>query len=244
MEQEFIEDPQTADFTQIAKDIESASIIISSCRRSGKTHLTREIMYHMGKVYKVDLCLLFSNTASYNPDFEYVSEFYKYDGLDEALLKKFVNQQKETMKLHRAMTKKNKSYNKQPPKPAIIFDDVAHEKNLFYSDVIGELFIMARHIKVMVVFLTQHLNALSPKMRNNADVIISFRDPNWNNRRTLQDQFMTLSSMNRKLVQQYMDKCLGEAYRCIVVCVYKGATGKHTVRLHLHIQSTKKWTKV
>ena len=106
MEQEFIEDPQTADFTQIAKDIESASIIISICRRNAKAHLTREIMYHMGKVYKVDLCLLFSNTASYNPDFEYVSEFYKYDGLDEALLKKFVNQQKETMKLHRAMTKK------------------------------------------------------------------------------------------------------------------------------------------
>ena len=94
------------------------------------------------------------------------------------------------------------------------------KKKLFYSDVIGEPFIMARHIKVMVVFLTQHLNALSPKMRNNADVIISFRDPNWNNRRTLQDQFMTLSPMNRKLVQQYMDKCLGEAYRCIVVCVY------------------------
>ena len=88
MEQEFIENPQTTDFTPIAKDIESASIIISSCRRSGKTHLTREIMYNMGKVYKVDLCLLFSNTASYNPDFEYVSEFYKYDGLDEALLKK------------------------------------------------------------------------------------------------------------------------------------------------------------
>ena len=52
MEQEFIEDPQTADFTQIAKNIESASIIISSCRRSGKTHLTREIMYHMEKSIK------------------------------------------------------------------------------------------------------------------------------------------------------------------------------------------------
>ena len=93
-------------------------------------------------------------------------------------------------------------------------------KKKFDSDVIGKLFIMARHIKVMVVFLTQHLNALGPKMRNNADVIISFRDTNCNNRRTLQDQFMTLSSMNRKLVQQYMDKCLGEAYQCIVVCVY------------------------
>ena len=92
MEQEFIEDPQTADFTQIAKDIESASIIISSCRRSSKMHLTREIMYHMGKVYEVDLCLLFSNKAPYNPDFEYVSEFYMYDGLDEALFKKFLGQ--------------------------------------------------------------------------------------------------------------------------------------------------------
>ena len=50
MEQEFIEDPQTADFTKIAKDIESGSLIISSCRRSGKAHLTRETMYQMGKV--------------------------------------------------------------------------------------------------------------------------------------------------------------------------------------------------
>ena len=82
------------------------------------------------------------------------------------------------MKLHRAMTKKNKSYHKQPTKLAIIFDDVTHEKKIFYSDVIGELFIMARHIKVMMVFFTQHLTALSLKMRNHADVIISFRDPN------------------------------------------------------------------
>lgn len=213
--------PQTADWEQIAQDIPSPAIIISACRRSGKTFLTRDILHKMCKISRPDCVLLFSETADFNSDFDYVPEQFKYNSLDQDLVKKFVDQQEKTMKQYKSMKKKHPNYDKEPSSVVMIFDDVAHDKKVFHSEILGKLFILGRHIRIGVVFLTQHLHALAPKFRNNADVICTFRDPNWNNRKCLQDGFMTLSAADRKLVQKFMDKCLGEAYKCVVVCMYK-----------------------
>ena len=220
------DEPDRVDFKQIAKDIDSASIIISACRRSGKTYLCREILRDMCSVYKPDLVILFSETADFNPDFDYISPFYKFNHLDEEKLQDFIKAQEELMLKFRkeeAEKKKKKiSFNKRPFKISIIFDDVAHDKKSYYSEAISKLFILGRHIMICpLIFLTQHLTAISPKMRNNADVIITFKDPNWHNRKLIQEQFMTLSSVDRKYPQFFMDKCLNnEEYRCMVVKVY------------------------
>ena len=217
--------PDKVDFKQIAKDIDSASIIISACRRSGKTYLCREIMRDMCSVYKPDLVVLFSETADFNPDFEYISPFYKFNKLDEEKLQYFIKAQEELMLKFRREEKEKKKkkikFEKRPFKISIIFDDVAHDRKSYYSEAISKLFILGRHIKICpLIFLTQHLTAISPKMRNNADVIITFKDPSWYNRKLIQEQFMTLSSVDRKYPQVYMDKCLGEEYRAMVVKVY------------------------
>jgi len=219
--QEFDDCPREADWVQIAKDIECPAIIISACRRSGKTYLTRDILHKMGPIYKWDVAILFSETADFNSDFDYIPEQFKYNHLDQDLLGKFIEQQEKTMKQHKAMKKRNKSYDKEPSSVLVIFDDVAHDKKVFHSEKIGKLFILGRHIKMSVIFLTQHLHALAPKFRNNADVICTFRDPNWHNRKCLEEGFCTLSVANKKLVQKYIDTCLGEAYKCVVICMYK-----------------------
>ena len=213
--------PQEADWEQIARDIQSPAIIISACRRSGKTYLTRDILNKMGPILKWDCALLVSETSDFNSDFDYIPEQFKYNHLDQDLIQKFVEQQEKTMKQYKAMKQKNQSYDKEPSSILMIFDDVAHDKKVFHSEVLGKLFILGRHVRISVIFLTQHLHALAPKFRNNADVICTFRDPNWHNRKCLEDGFCTLSVGNRKLVQRYIDDCLGEAYRCVVVCMYK-----------------------
>ena len=105
--QEPNDEPQRVDFRQIAKDIDSASIIISACRRSGKTFLCREIMRDMCSVYKPDLVILFSETADFNPDFEYISPFFKFSKLDEDKLDSFIKAQEELMMKYR---KEEKDY--------------------------------------------------------------------------------------------------------------------------------------
>ena len=218
------DEPDRVDFKKIAKDLDSCSIIISACRRSGKTFLCREIMRDMSSVYKPDLVILFSETADFNKDFDYVSPYFKFNHLDEDKLQEFIKAQEELMlkfrKEEAEKKKKKLSFNKRPFTITFIFDDVAHDRKSYYSEAITKLFILGRHLSCNIIFLTQYLAALSPKMRNNADVVITFKDPSYVNRKLIQEQFMTLSSVDRKYPQVYMDKCLGEEYRAMVVKVY------------------------
>ncbi len=213
--------PQNMNWKQMAKDIDCAAIIISACRRSGKTFLTRQIMYEIGKVHKPDLVILFSETADFNDDFDYISPYYKYNRYDEDVLAGIIEQQEKTMKIFRQQKKRNKNFNKTPAKIYIIFDDVAHDHTLFYSEAISKLFVLGRHINIGVVYLTQHLASISPKQKKNADIMITFRDPDIDNRKLLQNKFMTLTSLDRKNIPGYMDQCFDEPYKCICICVYK-----------------------
>lgn len=216
-----MEMPETMDWKQASKDIECPAMILCGVRRSGKSHATREILYQMCTQMKPDLVVLFSYSAELSDDFDYVPDFYKYNSFDEDRIQKFLDQQTESTKRYRAMKKKNKSYDKKPAHILFIFDDIAHDKHVFHSKALGELFIMGRHKFCSVVLLSQHLSALPPRVRNNSDIICSFRDANWYNRQCLRDQFMTLSSTSRKEVQKFMDKTLGEPHRMCVVCIYK-----------------------
>ena len=151
--QEIEEDcPQTADWVQIANDIPSPAIIISACRRSGKTFLTRDILHQMCQVSKPDCVLLFSETADFNDDFDYVPEQFKYNHLDQELVKKFVDQQEKSMKQYKSMKKRHPNYDKEPSSIVMIFDDVAHDKKVFHSEILGKLFILGRHIRCCLLY--------------------------------------------------------------------------------------------
>jgi len=213
--------PKEIDWLKIGDDLDSCSIIISSCRRSGKTFLCREMCYYLGQKIKPDLVVLFSETADFNDDFSYVPEYFKYNHYDEEILMKFIHQQEENMKIYKQKKKKNKNYNKEPPHILFILDDVAHDKNVFYSKAISQLFILGRHIRTSVICITQMLTAFCPKVRQNADIICSFRNPNYNLKKYMIDSFMTLDVDSRSLVKPYIDKIYDEPYKAMVVMIYK-----------------------
>ena len=213
--------PQEIDWCKIGDDLDSCAIIISAKRRSGKTYLCREMLYNMCKKLKPDICILFSETSDFNDDFDYISEFFKYNKFDEGKLMQFIHQQEENMKLYKQKKKKNKKYNKEPPSILCVLDDVAHDTNVFYSHAISQAFILGRHIKVNICVLTQHLTAFSPKVRQNADIVITFRDPDYNLKKYIIDSFMTLDVNSRKAVKPFIDRIFNEPYKAMVIMVYK-----------------------
>jgi len=215
------DEPLPVDWSKIGDELDSCSVIISSCRRSGKTYLCREMLYHLCQKLKPDLALLFSETADFNSDFDYIPEHFKYNEYDESKLMRFIEQQEENMKVYKQRKKKNKNYNKEPPHLLVILDDVAHDRNVFYSKAISKLFILGRHIKVSCICITQMLTAFCPKVRQNADIIISFRNPSYNLKKYMIDSFMTLDVNSRKLVKPYIDKVYDEPYKAMIVMVYK-----------------------
>jgi len=213
--------PREVDWFKIGDDLDSACICISAKRRSGKTFLCREMLYYMCQKMKPDLVILFSETADFNEDFDYIPEYFKYPRYDEEKLMKYIHQQEENMKLYRQKKKKNKNYNKEPPHILVVMDDVAHDKSVFFSHAIGQLAILGRHIKMSAVVLTQHLTAFSPKFRQNCDVVITFRDPDYNLKKYIIDSFMTLDVSSRSLVKPYIDKVFDEPYKAMIIMVYK-----------------------
>ena len=215
------DNPEMVNWSEIGEDLDSACICISAKRRSGKTFLCREMCYYLGQKIKPDLVVLFSETADFNDDFDYVSEYFKYNHYDEEIMMKFIHQQEDNMKLYKQKKKKNKNYNKEPPHLLFILDDVAHDKNVFYSKAIGQLAVLGRHIRCSCIMLTQYLCAFSPKFRQNCDLIITFRDPDYNLKKYIIDSFMTLDVNSRKAVKPYIDKCFQEPYMAMVIKVYK-----------------------
>ena len=213
--------PEIVDWSKIGNDLDSICMCISAKRRSGKTYLCRELCYHLGKQMKWDLVILFSETADFNDDFDYVSEYYKYNHYDEDILNRFIKQQETNMKIYKQKRKKNPRYDKEPPLLLIILDDVAHTKEVFFSRAIGQLAVLGRHIRCSCIVLTQHLCAFSPKFRQNCDILITFRDPDYNLKKYIIDSFMTLDVNSRKEVKPYIDKCFGEPFKAMVIMIYK-----------------------
>lgn len=157
--------PQEINWTEVAQDIQNPAIIIAACRRSGKSFMTKEILYHIGLVQKFDLVILFSETANFNNDFDYVPKTFRYSGYKKEVLADIIKKQEQIYLKHQELKEKHKYYDKEPIKICIIFDDVAHDKSLFYSEEITKLFVLGRHVGLSIFFLTQHLSAISPKCK-------------------------------------------------------------------------------
>lgn len=197
---------------EIAKKLNNPAVIISACRRSGKTHLTRDILYQINKYQKFDMAFLFCETSDYNKDFEYISDNFKYNKYDDETLSKIIKKQEEHIK----KSKQDKSI---IPKILIVLDDVASSNDLFYSPEISKLFTLGRHLNLSVVYLTQHLCSISPKQRKNCDILIAFKDVNKDNKKTIIKQFMSMD--NEKYGEEVYNNVFDEPYKCICICVYK-----------------------
>ena len=76
------------------------------------------------------------------------------------------------------------------------------------------------------VMLTQYLCAFAPKFRQNCDLIVVFRDPDFNLQKYIIDSFMTLDVNSRKVVKPYIDRCFSEPFMAMVVMVYKIQTAR------------------
>jgi len=205
------------DIEKLSKELDSISMIISAPRRSGKTHLIRDILFKMGQYCKWDLIILYSETALFNVDYDYISDKFKFDHYDSEHLEKIINQQSHNMIKY----KKQKMKGKQPPKILIILDDCISGNKILYDENIAKLYTLGRHLKISVIFLTQHLNALSPKIKKNSDVLIFFRNPDLEQSKELQDRYMHLFNDDRKKISNIIDRIYDEPYKCVVVCVYK-----------------------
>ena len=114
----------------------NSTFLVVSKRNSGKSILVKHILKNLCENHEVSNIILFSETASYETEYDFIDKKYIIDGIDENKIEKIIKYQQKN-------TKNNKKI-----KLIFIFDDVnVNDK----SRQLIKLFTQSRHFHVTVI---------------------------------------------------------------------------------------------
>ena len=135
-------------------------ILIASRRRSGKSVLVKGLIKNICDNFEIDFIILFSKTAEYNNEYDFIEKKYRYDYEKcEQVIEKIINYQKQKIKRNKETT----------PNIIIILDDIIlHKKNKKLIDVSS----LGRHFKIFCIASVQFpKQVISTSIRSNLDIV-------------------------------------------------------------------------
>ena len=144
---------------------EHAVIVAIAKRRSGKSFLIRDFLYHHRRRFFAGVVM--SGTEAGNGFYEKevgIPKKFIYHDFDEPALEKLVNRQRELSQSGRA----------QPV--FVILDDLGFDKKIFNKPIMRQLLLNGRHWKITLYICLQYALDVSPSVRSNIDIIILLKD--------------------------------------------------------------------
>ena len=165
---------------------DNVTIALIAKRASGKSYLTREILFHKKGI---PTTLAISKTEKLNKFYgEFIPDLYIYDNYNSAILNKlFARQQK--MNEDNAQRKKNGKKVKDD-RIILIMDDCMSSKGTWVKEEqILELFFNGRHHHLSFILTMQYSIGIPPEMRSNFDYIFLLAEDFISNRKRLYDHY-------------------------------------------------------
>lgn len=148
------------DIHEIAND---ATIICVGRRRTGKSFLTRWILYNKRKAFPFGLVM---TQTKYNKFWAtYINKNSVWGDFSASTLARLVQRQ--------AVLVENNVHG-QDPRVFVVFDDLAADTQLRYDYMLRSFFYYGRHLKGFVIVTTQWFKSLAPGCRENADYVFLF----------------------------------------------------------------------
>ena len=187
-------------------DIENDSTIcIIAPRRSGKSFLLRDIMYHKQNEFAYGIVICPSEFAN-NPFYgKFIPPLFIYSNYSKDLIKNVLDEQKK-----RISSKGKTSYNRM----FVILDDCLQDSNIWRNDnSFKELFYNGRHYNICLILCVQYAFGLNPSMRSNLDYRFVFAQSSTMDQQKIQQNFIP----NLKL-QEYInvEEQVCKDYYCLV----------------------------
>jgi len=142
------------------------TIICVGKRGSGKSVLTRDILYHLHKGGRQRV-VVFSQTEESNGFFcQFVPKIFVYNGLNlQRLTEIWENQKKLVKKQKVGLLSADLDLSL-----VIVLDDVAFDRKVLNSGCLKEIALNGRHSKVTIIITLQYIIQLEPVIRSNIDV--------------------------------------------------------------------------
>jgi len=185
-----------------------ATITIIASRRSGKSVLTRHILYkELIKKRKIDNIVIVSPTL-HNGDYDWLSDKYKFTEFDEPFLDKILARQEELVR-----TDKDGNHDL-----VLILDDIVKSTDAKTKDILSRLYTLSRHYHLYVILISQSLrHELTPIIKFNSDVVAIFRTRNFENKKEIADLWLGFSEKDsRDAGFQLIDE-VAQGYRCLII---------------------------
>lgn len=188
------------DFSKLPK---YGVIFVTGKTGSGKTVVTKEILYHK-RHYDQYIALLGSEGAR-EVFRRHMPEAFFFEGFDEKALQRIVKHQKLQRRLGQAQDM------------VIVIDDCTYDnKRMKKSEVLKEIFMNGRHMKILLILTAQWLLAIQPEMRSQVKVVICCRETNPEYRQRVYKYYSNGCVQKWGIFDQIMMKCT-EDYKVMVL---------------------------
>ena len=192
--------------------VEHATIAMIAKRASGKSYLTREILYH-----KRDLpsAVVISRTEKLNKFYgEFIPDSYIFDNFDTDILTRIYSRQ---AKCSEDNDKRSKDGKKQKDdRLMLIMDDCMSSKGTWVKDQnILELFFNGRHHHVSFILTMQFSLGIPPELRSNFDYIFLLGEDFISNRKRLYEHYAGMFP-TFDIFQQVFNEVTAD-YGCMVI---------------------------
>lgn len=205
-----------------------ATILLVGRRNTGKTTLTRDLMYHMRN--RLDLCCGFSPTEMANGNLSFfMPPALVYHGFSDEKLAHILEWQRRCVANDRAM------------KLGLILDDCMSEqtagasgkgkKKVMQSNDINKVFKMGRHLKLFFINAMQYIRDAPPDIRGNVDLLFAFNTSSGTEREKLWREYFGMFSTYKDFCRVF-EACTG-GYDCIVLDTRQKCT-KPTDAVHYY----------
>jgi hypothetical protein len=164
-----------------------STIVAIARRRSGKSWLLRDILFHHKEIPSG---IVFSGTEQASPFFsEFIPDCFIHTEYDPDVIQKaMLNQRK---KIRDAKDKGLSNNGKHPSNNFfIILDDMLHEAATWKRDTtMKSIFFNGRHYNLMFFLTMQYPFGITPDLRSNIDYVFLFNEPNIKNRKKLYEDY-------------------------------------------------------
>lgn len=170
----------------ISEMVDHCTIAMIAKRATGKSFLTREIMFHKRNIAST---IAISRTEKLNSFYsDFIPDSFIYSEYDSSILSRVYERQSQINEDNKIRKKEGKK--EKDDSVMLIMDDCMSSKGTWLKDPnITELFFNGRHHKLSFILTMQYAVGIPPEMRSNFDYIFLLAEDNISNRKRLYDHY-------------------------------------------------------
>jgi hypothetical protein len=166
--------------------VDHCTIAMIAKRATGKSYLTREIMFHKRHIASI---IAISRTEKLNSFYsEFIPDSYIYSEYTSDILNRIYERQSIINEDNKKRNKENRKL--KDDSLMLIMDDCMSSKGTWLKDPnILELFFNGRHHHISFILTMQYSVGIPPEMRSNFDYIFLLAEDTINNRKRLYEHY-------------------------------------------------------